>query len=201
MKSVIFKQFSVVLFAACSLQGAALSVGVLGGAPFNDVTKNTVIGGLSSIPKSSNFTVGPVLQVSLPAGFRVEVDALFRPYRFDFESFPFRPVTTQVRARQWRFPVLVQYRFGGAIVKPYVGAGLSFGHLGGISDAAKNVAASGPGALLHQNDASPVIGVGLDLGVPLVRISAEIRYTRQTVSYFSNFSNLNQAEILVGIHF
>ena len=201
MNSVILKQLPLVLFAACSLHGAALSVGVLGGAPFNDVTKNTVIGGLSSIPKSSNFTVGPVLQVNLPASFRVEVDALFRPYRFDFASIPFRPTTTQVRAQQWRFPVLLQYRFGGALVRPYIGGGLSFGHLGGISDAAKSVAASGPGALVHQNDASPVIGAGLDLGIPLIRISAEIRYTRQTVSYFSNFSNLNLTEILVGIHF
>ncbi|HXJ44315.1 MAG TPA: hypothetical protein VNH18_33820, partial [Bryobacteraceae bacterium] len=66
--------------------------------------------------------------------------------------------------------------------------------------AAKNIV-SGPGQLLHQTDASPVIGAGLDVGLPLIRISAEIRYTRQTVSNFADISNLNQAEVLVGIHF
>jgi hypothetical protein len=41
----------------------------------------------------------------------------------------------------------------------------------------------------------------VDVKVPLVRLSGELRYTRQTVSNFSDISNLNQAEVLFGIHF
>lgn len=177
-----------------------MSVGVLGGAPFTDVTKSTVIGAVQSIPKSTNFTVGPTLQVNLPVNFRIEVDALYRPYDAVFQSTTTAGTSVNVGAQQWRFPVLLQYRFGHSIVRPYLGAGLSFGHLTGIATAAKSIL-SGPGQLLHQSDASPVVGGGLDVSVPLVRISAEIRYTHQTVSYFSNFSNLNQAEVLLGIHF
>jgi hypothetical protein len=196
---VIIKSLPLLLVSVLSAQGAALSVGIIGGAPFSDVAKSSVVSGITSIPKSNNFTVGPVVQVNLPANFRLEVDALFRPYKVNFTGLLLRP-NTEVSAQQWRFPAMIQYRFGGPVVRPYVGAGLSFGHLSSLSAAAKSIT-SGPGQLLHQSDASPVIGAGVDVGLPLIRVSAELRYTRQTVSYFQNFSNLNQAELLVGIHF
>jgi hypothetical protein len=177
------------------------SVGVLGGAPFNDVTKDSVVGGIRSIPKSSNFTIGPSLQIGLPAGLRFEVDALYRPYEFVLiANTPNVSAQGSISAQQWRFPVLLQYRFGTPIVKPFLEAGVSFGHLSGLSSAAKNIT-SGPGRLLHDSDASAVLGAGVDLKIPFFRLSGEIRYTRQSVSYFSDFSNLNQAEILLGIHF
>ncbi|MES1260497.1 MAG: outer membrane beta-barrel protein [Acidobacteriota bacterium] len=176
----------------------ALSVGVIGGAPFNDVVKNTVVGGLQSIPKSSNFTIGPSLRVNLPASLRIEVDALYRPYSFSLASLG--SSSANVSANQFRFPVLLQYRFGTPIVKPFLEAGLSFDHLSGLSTAAKNIT-SGPGKLLHQSDASVVLGGGVDVKIPFFRISGELRYTRESVSYFDSFSNLNQAEILFGIHF
>jgi hypothetical protein len=54
---------------------------------------------------------------------------------------------------------------------------------------------------LHQSDASVVLGVGVDVKIPFFRLSGELRYTRQTVSNFVSFSNLNQAEVLLGVHF
>lgn len=190
----------LVLISMLSLAAAnaqTFSIGAIAGAPFNDVVHNTTVNGLQSIAKSTNFTIGPSVQVGLPASLRLEVDALYRPYSFSIAS----PGSRQdISANQWRFPFLLQYRFGIPIVKPFLEAGLSFDHLSGISAAAKNIT-SGPGKLLHESDASMVLGAGADVKIPFFRLSGELRFTRQSVSYFDNFSNLNQAEVLFGIHF
>ena len=188
----------VAILTAGLAAAQSISVGIIGGAPFSDVSKSTVSGALQSIPRSNNFTIGPSLQVNLPLSLRFEVDALFRPYDLDLRL---SNTTVQVSGQQWRFPAMVQYRFGDGRIRPFVGAGVSFGHLSGLASGAKTLVTSGPGQLLHENDASPVIGAGLDVKIPLIRISGEFRYTRQTVSNFSQISNLNQAEFLLGIHF
>ena len=175
----------------------SLSVGVLGGAPFTDVVSATNNGTLTVVPKSTNFTVGPVVQVNLPLGFRVEADALYRPYSF---SQTILGSITNISAAQWRFPILAQYRLPGDRLRPFLGAGLSFDHLSNISDAAKNIT-SGPGQLIQQTHAGVVFDAGLDLKVPLVRISAELRYTHQGSADFRSLSKLNQAEFLLGVHF
>jgi len=187
------------MLAAGVAAAQGISVGVIGGAPFSDVAKSSVVGAVQSIPKSNNFTVGPALQVNLPLSLRIELDALFRPYDLDLTLSPLN--TVKISGQQWRFPAMLQYRFSDGRIRPFIGAGVSFGHLSGLSSGAKTLITSGPGQLLHQSDASPVIGVGLDVKVPLIRVSGEFRYTRQSVSNFSQFSNLNQAEFLLGIHF
>jgi hypothetical protein len=181
--------------------GQTLSVGVLGGAPFTDVVHNGNVNSATSIVNSSNFTIGPSVQLNLPLGLRVEVDALYRPYGFKLQSAP-TPAgysTTSVSASQWRFPVLLQYRFNFPVVRPFLEVGPSFEHLSGISSIASSI--TGPGHLLHSSDAGIVLGGGVDLKLPIIRVSGELRYTRQTVSNFSDISNLNQAEVLFGIHF
>ena len=196
MRNVLLLSF--LSFSAVSAQ--SLSVGVIGGAPFTDVTTSNVVNGLQSIEKSTNFTVGPALQVNLPFSLRVEVDALFRPYHITITGLN---VSDDINAQQWSFPVLLEYRIKTPVplVHPFVEAALSFDHLSGISAAAKAAIASGPGELLHQSDAGIVLGGGVDVKAPFVRVSGELRYTRATVSDFASFSNLNQAEVLVGVHF
>jgi hypothetical protein len=190
-KTLLFSLFSL----AASAQ--SISVGALGGAPFTDVVNGNTVNGIQSIAKSTNFTIGPSLQVNLPASLRIEVDALFRPYSFNLTGVN---IANDISALQWRFPFLLQYRFGTPVVKPFVEAGLSFDHLSGISAAAKSIT-SGPGQLLHSSDAGLVLGAGIDVKVPFIRLSGELRYTRQAVSNFADFSNQNQAEFLVGVHF
>lgn len=177
--------------------GQGLSIGAVGGAPLTDVVNATTINGIQSVATSTNFTIGPSLQVNLPASFRLEVDALFRPYSFNLTD---ASVATGISSLEWRFPFLLQYRFGLPVVKPFVEAGLSFDHLSNISAAAKSIT-SGPGQLLHSSNAGIVLGAGLDVKVPFVRLSGELRYTRQAVSNFAAVSNQNQAEFLVGVHF
>jgi hypothetical protein len=178
----------------------ALSVGVTAGAPFTNVVNGNTIGSLQSISKSANFTIGGAIQVNLPLNLRIEVDALFRPYSFHLTSLN---LVDDVSAQQYSFPVLLEYRLPGPpLIKPFVEAGFQFDHLAGISAAVKSAIASGPGELLRQSDGGFVLGAGIDVKVPLIiRLSGELRYIRQTAPNFQDFSNLNQAEVLVGVHF
>ena len=161
---------SELFFAATTFAAQAFSVGVIGGAPFTDVVNATTTGNIETVPTSTNFTIGPVVQVNLPLSFRVEADALYRPYSF---SQTLAGSITNISAAQWRFPVLLQYRLGSgeSRVRPFVGVGASFEHLTDISAAAKNITA-GPGQLLQQSNAAVVLGGGVDLKVPFVRVSA-----------------------------
>lgn len=189
------KSFLVLTALFVTSAGAqSISVGVLGGAPFTDVVNATTADNISFASKSANFTVGPALQVNLPLSLRFEVDALYRPYSFSASN-----LTTNVSAAQWGFPFIVQYRFKAAVLKPFVGAGLLFNHLSNISAAAKNIT-SGPGQLLDQSHAGVVLDAGLDLKLPLIRLSGEIRYTHQGSADFQGISNLNHVMFLVGVH-
>lgn len=199
------KLFLFSAFFAASANAQLISVGVIGGAPFTDVVNATNQNNLAFVPTSTNFTVGPSFQVNLPLSLRVEVDALYRPYSFTATSTVLPPFATSiapvnVSGSQWRFPVLAQYRFKAPIVKPFAELGASFDHLSNLSTAAANIT-SGPGQLIQQTHAGVVLGGGVDLKIPFIRISGELRYTHQGSADFQSISNLNQAEFLVGVHF
>ena len=177
--------------------GQSLSVGVLGGAPFTDVVHATTVGPSQILNSSDNYTIGPSVQLNLPLGLRVEFDALYRPY--GFRQISITSATTSsvnLSAQQWRFPLLLQYRFPFPVVRPFVEAGPSFEHLTGASSLSSFL--SSP---MHTSGTVIVFGGGADLKIPFVRLSGEIRYTHETTSYYPGVSNQNQAEVLFGIHF
>jgi hypothetical protein len=190
--------------SALSASAQSISVGVIGGAPFTDVVTATNQNNLAFLPKSTNFTGGPSFQVNLPLSLRLEVDALYRPYSFTASPVAVLPGFTSspinVSGRQWSFPILAQYRFKLPVVQPFIEGGLSFDHLSNLSAAAKNIT-SGPGQLVQQSHAGVVLGGGVDVKIPFFRISGELRYTHQGSADFQAISNLNQAEVLVGVHF
>ena len=196
------------LVAFCAMPASAqsiFSVGVIGGAPFTDVVKATNQNNFAFVPTSTNFTVGPSFQVNLPLSFRIEADALYRPYGFTATSTVPAPFATSVRpanvsGSEWKFPILAQYRFKTPAVKPFVEAGVSVDRLTNLS-ADATYFASGPGTLIRQTSAGVVLGGGVDVKIPLVRLSGELRYTHQVSADFQAVSKLNQAEVLVGIHF
>lgn len=193
------KLFLLAAFGAASASAQHLSVGVIGGAPFTDVVNSYNQNNLSLLPKSTNFTIGPTLQVNLPLNLRFEFDALYRPYSFSHPATLVTPDYT-VSAAQWSFPFLLQYRFTFPVVKPFVEVGASFDHLADISSAANNIA-SGPGALLRRSNGSVILGGGVDVKIPFVRLSGELRYSHLASPDFQAISNLNQAEVLFGVHF
>lgn len=186
------------LLLAAPASADIFSYGLIAGTPFTDVTQTTTIAGLNYLHNSTLFTVGPTLQVNLPAGLRFEIDALYRPVAYQIAT---SAVTTNVSGSQWRFPVLLQYRLGKyPLIHPYVEGGLSFDTLNNLERAA-GLLPTQPGAIVKTTDAGLVLGFGVDIKVPFVRISPEIRYTRQFSSEFQGISELNQAEFLVGIRF
>ncbi|MDP9053511.1 MAG: outer membrane beta-barrel protein [Acidobacteriota bacterium] len=201
MKALIF----LGALSAVAASAQSISVGVLGGAPFTDVVKATNQNNLAFVSKSTNFTAGPSFQLNLPLSLRLEVDALYRPYSFTARSTVAASLATSiapinVSGAQWTFPFLVQYRFKLPAVKPFIEGGVSFDHLSNVSSAAKNIT-SGAGKLVHQSHAGVVLGGGVDVKIPFCRLSGELRYTHQGSADFQAISNLNQAEVLVGVHF
>ena len=194
------------LLLSVPASGGLFSYGLEIGTPLTDVTQTTTLAGINYLRNSTLFTIGPSLQVNLPAGYTVEVEALYRPVAYQIAttaSLPYNSVvsTGNVSASQFRFPVLVQKHFGKLpILKPYGEAGLSFDHLANLSQAVK-LLTSQPGAIVQTTHAGLVLGFGVDVKVPFVKISPEIRYTRQFSSDFQGISELNQAEVLIGIRF
>ncbi len=193
------KLFLLAVFCAVSAYPQHLSVGVVGGAPFTDVVNAYNQNNLSFLPKSTNFTIGPSLQINLPLNLRFEFDALYRPYSFSHPATLAAPDYT-VSAMQWSFPFLLQYRFNTPVVKPFVEVGASFDHLADINSAANNIT-NGPGTLLQRSNGSVILGVGVDVKIPFVRLSGEVRYSHLGSPDFEAISNLNQAEVLVAVHF
>lgn len=192
----------IFLVGAGRLPAQTVSVGVLGGVPFTD----EVSGPRPSPPPSpcsegcsdngTRYTIGPSVSVNLPFNLRIEVDALYRPYAFT--SFGGDGFSASASAQQWRFPVLLQYRFGGKLLRPFAEAGLSF-------DGLTNFSGAGIGAIRSPDNQwvlGLVVGGGLDLNsLRRLHVSGELRFTREVNATFTNSSNLNQAELLFGLHF
>ena len=183
------------LLTAAAMYGQAISVGAIGGVPFHDLENTTTISGVAYLPKGPNFTVGPSVQVNLPFHLRIEFDAIARPTAFQVSNLV---GSTKTSATEWRFPLLVQYRLGkGSFFRPFIGVGASFEHLYQI----KNAITSGPGSIATNSPGGMVLDGGLDFNLKLARMSAELRYTRQFNSSILDLSQLNQAEVLVGVRF
>jgi hypothetical protein len=182
-------------FFPISVFGQIFSFGGVVGTPLTDVTQTTTIAGINYLRNSTLFTIGPSLQVNLPAGFRIEIDALYRPVAYQIATtFLVGTETNNVSAAQFNFPVLLQYHIGKyPLIKPYAEGGFSFATLSDLQHAA--------GTIVKTNNAGLVLGFGADIKVPFIRLSPEIRYTRQFLSDFLQISQLNQAEVLLGIRF
>lgn len=202
------------LFAApLAFPGDLFSFGVKGGVPLNDAFNTATTGNLQYLSDTKRFTVGPELDINLPFGFAVEVDALYR--RLDFESnqnlvdvFEHQATTSNA----WDFPVLVKWRFAPmGPVRPYVGGGPTFRGLtnvhqvtaffGGTSGGSTST--SSPSELSRQF----VTGFTAVGGIQLFKhVSPEIRYTRWGWNTFENpgtafRSNPDQWDFMLGVTF
>jgi hypothetical protein len=193
MRKIFLAGLLTGLLTVASASAQNISIGVIAGAPFTNVETTTSIAGISYLPKSPNFTVGPAFQVNLPFSLRLELDALVRPASFKASNF-----IANTSATEWRFPLLLEYRFGkGKPIQPFVGIGASFEHLYQIS----NAVTSGPGSIATNSPGGMLINGGVDFKLKLFRLSGELRYTRQFNASILDLSQLNQAEVLVGAHF
>ena len=140
-----------------------------------------------------------MIELRLPLRFSVEFDALYRPLNLTINTTNTGNSTTFAASQtynSWEFPMLLKYRFDSGPISPYVEAGPSWRTV------------SFPSAFNQLSNAGFTAGGGVEFHALHLRVAPEVRYTRwgadsggPNSSFVSPSSNLNQAELLVGISF
>jgi opacity protein-like surface antigen len=206
----------LLLLGAVSVCAQPFGFGVKGGVPVTDFL-DTVQNPENFHTSTSRYIIGPTVELRLPFGFGVELDALYRHLNYTSSgNLVDVIVNSRTTGNAWEFPLLAKYRFPSKVVRPYVDAGIAWDTLQGLTQTVTNTlipggithttTSSNP-AELHKNTTTGfVVGAGLDVHVLVIHISPEVRYTRWGAEHFLSpngglQSNQNQAEFLVGITF
>jgi opacity protein-like surface antigen len=214
------------LALAASALAQPVSVGVKAGMPLTDfvstVQNQNVSGALGRLvdfhSNTRPYVFGASIELRLPAKFGIELDALYRRLNYSGTDVTNGVTSTSTvsstSASAWEFPLLLKYRFGPKIVKPYVEAGFAWDTLTGLKQSVQRTVATIKGSSttstppeLHKTGTSGfVTGAGLDLHALVIHIAPEIRYTHWGSPHFEDPAGLvkskqSQAEFLVGITF
>ena len=200
------------LFLLCVITAAAagpLSFGVKGGIPLTDFFSAVNSQSFSLGSNTKHYIVGPTLELHLPAGFGIEVDALYRRMSYGGSSATVSatsPSSVGVKANGFEFPLLAKYTLRGKLAGPFVDAGYAFDTLSGLTQtvASKTGLSSTPPS--GHFTKGFVMGGGLDLNLKLIHVTPEIRYThwgssRLVDPYTLVKGSQNQGEFLLGITF
>jgi hypothetical protein len=192
------------LVCACTASAAGpLQIGLKGGIPLTDffsAVKNT---NFTFNPNTHSYLVGASLELRLPMGFGLEVDALYRRMKYSGAT---TTSTQSVTGNGFEFPALVKYRFSSGGIQPFVDAGVSFDSLRGLTQtftSKTGLTSSPPSAKFTKGF---VMGGGFDLNLKLLHIVPEIRYTHWGSSRIQDPLNMvlgskNQGEFLLGVTF
>jgi hypothetical protein len=161
------KQLLFVLFSTAGLASAldfGMGVGVKGGVPFTDLLETTGVltGTLTSLSRSDNYIVGPVVELRLPFGFAIEADGLYRGTTYTLTT-PGSP-SVLLKSSTWEIPYLAKFRFPIPLIKPFILAGGAYRI---FNDIPSNVPVS------HN---AFVAGGGIELKIHKLRLSGEARY-------------------------
>jgi hypothetical protein len=179
---------SLIVLAAPAL--AQLHVGVKAGAPLADVTQTVGEPRWNNLP--SHWVLGLMVDVDVPANLGIEFNALYRRVGYEGATLePLPQVRWKVRDEVWDFPLIAKYRFPGALLRPYVGAGWSFRKLNDLMR-------------LGSGSSGVVLSGGFRASVLIVKISPELRYTRWTGGEDVQpafRARKNQIEFLLGVTF
>jgi opacity protein-like surface antigen len=164
---------------------------------------------------TNRYLVGPTAELRLPFGLGVEADALYRHYSFwsaGTVSAGAGTLRTNGRSSQWEFPLLAKYRLPTKLARPFVAAGFAWDTLEGFGQSViivSPVPIRPPTNLnqpIHNTTSGFVIGGGLEVRTPYVRVSPEVRYTNWGDPHFLSSnggfsSHQGQTEVMVGISF
>ena len=186
------KAFFAIFVLTLPAWGQPLGVGIKAGVPLNDVYK--LAGNVQSIlpfaafkAQAGRYTVGPYLELRLPANTSVEIDALYRQH--DFLTALGTGTTNS-----WEFPVVLKHKLGSGLIRPYFEGGLAFSRLADLKAVSFN----------HLSNYGVVAGGGVEFNALLLKVSPEVRYTGWG---FRNLDNglaqtrRNQFTFLVGFGF
>jgi opacity protein-like surface antigen len=206
----------LLLFGATAAFSQPFSFGVKAGVPLTDFLSTVQSPNFGFNSNTKRYIVGPTVELRLPFGLGIELDALYR--RLDYTSsgnlidvF----ISGNTTGNAWEFPLLAKYRFPSKVVRPYVDAGVAWDTLNGLTQTitqtvfptrTTTTTTSNPAELNKNTVTGFVTGVGLDVKILLIHLSPEIRYTRWGAQHFLSSngglsSNQNQAEFLLGITF
>ena len=198
-------------------------LGAKGGVPITEVLEASNGAKASFGSVTNRYLVGPTVEVTLPFGVSVEVDAIYRHFRYtsSFSAFGLAYGYTHAAGHAWEIPLLAKHRFGKRTARPYVDGGIGWDVVGGESVTRTVVTPpslpSSPavttvsGGLNAENDVvfGIIGGGGVDARVGHLHISPEVRYTRWLSQHFTQTgseygtlaTNQNQIEFLVGFTF
>ena len=198
------------MIAGCVCYGQSFAVGVIGGAmATGDLT------GAGATGVSKRYVAGPALDVGLPLGLGVEVDALYRRegYQTGFGNFAYS-IFSDERANSWEFPMLLKYRLPLRGVRPFVEAGYAPRVIRGTtsSDYVQYFPSLLPVSHTTQTTHWPVthglvIGGAVQFGIGRLRLSPAVRLTLWYNTAISGVyadgpswqSKQNQVDVLLGI--
>jgi hypothetical protein len=185
----------LLLAATSSAFAQHISVGIKAGVPLTGLLRTE----RQEVPtKTRRYTIGPVMDIGLPLGFRVEFGAMYK--RFDQQSiavtttgyvniddetgYPIQQ-TAGISAvgHSWEFPVAVQYHFFKSAIRPYVEGGVSLNRLSNVYSF-QNVSinfrqlpfiyAPLRGSFTRVG---PLFGMGVDVKLHRIHVTAGLRYT------------------------
>jgi hypothetical protein len=174
------KTFLGILFLSATALAQPIGFGLKLGVPATEAFK---VIQAQSIADQQNLVWGPYLDLHLPGGNSVEIDALRRKYDFG----------TAGSTSSWEFPVVLKHRIGSGMFRPYFEGGAAFSRLSDISLA----------TLKHRQNYGLVAGGGVEIKFLFLRLSPEVRYTGWAVSNFDGAtqSKKNQVAVLMGFGF
>jgi hypothetical protein len=195
---------------------AQLTFGVKAGVPLTDFLEVARSPNFGFNTNTKRYIVGPTVELRLPFGLGVEVDALYRRLNYEGNGTLLDVLTNnRTTGNAWEFPLLLKYRAPGPLVRPYFTVGVAWDTLSGMTQSITRTLASGQITSLISNDPAElqnktttgfVIGGGVDIHAIFLHVSPEIRYTRWGNQHFADpsgllQSNRNQAEFLLGFTF
>ncbi len=167
-----------------------ISAGLIVGAPLTDAA--SVVSSPDNSISNGHWTIGPYIDIHLPARFALDVDALYSDFSYTVVG-AFGSASSGSNGN-WQFPVLLKYKLLPGPIKPFIEGGLLFSHLTGSDfDVA------------HSSNYGVTLGAGLEIHALVLRLSPEIRYDGFAYHDFTQNSlvqsNRNQILVLVGIGF
>ena len=208
----------LLILAAAAASAQPFSIGVKGGMPMTDFVDVVRAQNINASTTTNRYILGVTGEARLPFGLGVEVDVLYRHFRYNSSSgvsnLTSNITNIDTTAGAWEFPILAKYRFKGKFVRPFVDGGVAWDKLSGLTQTVKNVVAtvshstttSSPPELANSTTRGYVLGAGLDLKLLIIHITPEVRLTRWGAKHFIDTTGIvnskqNQAEFLVGITF
>ncbi len=181
----------------CSISyGQSVAIGAIGGVR---ATSDLTGGAATSV--SGRYVVGPELNIGLPFGLGIEVDALYR--RQAYQASGFYSGQFNEHANSWEFPLLLKFKLPFPLIKPFVEAG----YAPRVIDGTVHYNTNGSTDAEHFTSQGLVVGGGVQFGIGRLRLAPAVRYTywnnAPILVYFGNGpqsrSTQNQADILLGI--